>query len=117
MKRSPLRRQNPERRDRLFRRQYHSDERVQWIRSLRCEGCGIVGYSQNAHTVGRARGTYRDIIPLCGTRPHQGIEGCHQQFDESRHPTLIRAEGRRRAERIHQLWEEHHGSTEEAGRD
>lgn len=66
-----------------FARIYGSKKRVEWIKSLRCSSCGVVGYSQNAHTENGGMGRKADhttIVPLCG--PHDGLQGCHADFDQ-----------------------------------
>ena len=54
-----------ERTKELFARAFHSQERVEWIRSLPCALTGLIGESHNAHMRSRgAGGTYHDIVPL-----------------------------------------------------
>lgn len=58
---------NPSRKAANFARAYHSDERVQWVASLRCAcGCGVTP-CENAHTESGGTGRkadYDTIIPL-----------------------------------------------------
>jgi hypothetical protein len=54
-----------ERKQALFARTFHSQERVEWVRDLPCALTGIEGESHNAHTKSRGSGgTYKDIVPL-----------------------------------------------------
>lgn len=67
-----------------FTRVYGSEERAEWVKSLPCVGCGIVGYSENAHVGREGKGAGRkanadQITPLCG--PHGNVIGCHRAFD------------------------------------
>lgn len=63
MKTTPERKR--ERKQALFARTFHSQERVAWIRSLPCALTGVQGESHNAHTKSRGSGgTYRHIVPL-----------------------------------------------------
>jgi hypothetical protein len=71
---------NPTRKARAFARAYGSRERVRWVQSLPCVGCGG-GPSDNAHTATGGTGYKADaetIAPLC--RP------CHQAYDQHRAP-------------------------------
>tara|TARA_R110000824_G_scaffold157971_2_gene331513 strand:- start:3257 stop:3628 length:372 start_codon:yes stop_codon:yes gene_type:complete len=55
-------------------RQFHSPQRIEWIRSLPCEMTGVRGGIHNAHMKSRgAGGTWHDIVPL----NHQ----VHNDFD------------------------------------
>jgi hypothetical protein len=56
------------------------------VAALPCACCGIVGYSQAAHSNKyedgkgvRLKANYRATFPLCCTRP--GIVGCHYEHD------------------------------------
>lgn len=72
-----------------FARCFHSEERVAFISSLPCIGCGHRP-CQNAHieTGGMARrADYTKIVPLCGphlTTPSNGraqfVAGCHAEI-------------------------------------
>ena len=124
MKRSPLpprrtplrktrvRKVNRPRKAREFARCYHSRERVEFVRSLPCANCGIVGYSQNAHTenggAGR-KGDYTTIIPLCGPHGFPGFiyEGCHARWDRHEIPTTLDREfaAQATAEHVERLWQ------------
>lgn len=109
MKRSPLpprrawirRRTKPKKVNRKrkaseFARCYHSRKRVAFVKSLPCIGCGVVGYSENAHVVidgaGR-KADYGQVVPLCG--PHYtkplvpsllgtalALRGCHNELHQ-----------------------------------
>jgi hypothetical protein len=67
---TPRKRINPynaERAQRLFERQFHSDEFVKWVQG---HGCSIPGCDRGpveaAHSVSRgAGGTWADVLPLC----------------------------------------------------
>ncbi|MCA1571326.1 MAG: hypothetical protein LC798_13600 [Chloroflexi bacterium] len=84
MRRSPIRRRNPERRARLHARNFgdHADA----IRAMRCCGCGRRPPSAAAHSVGRKMGgcggDRRDLVPLCDSDPATGWVGCHYLYDE-----------------------------------
>jgi hypothetical protein len=90
MKRSPMKpRTKPMPRSRLrpkkrsaesFARIYGSQERVRWVKSLPCVGCGAIPSeerpTENAHTVTGGKGRKADaatIAPLC--------HGCHTKYD------------------------------------
>lgn len=67
-----------------FARIYHSKQRVEFVKSLPCAACGVVGYSENAHIETGGMGRKADfdkIVPLCGNRPDpilgRDILGCH----------------------------------------
>lgn len=81
-----------------FKRIYGSKQRVEWVKSLPCSACGVVGYSENAHVAPASeKGTgYKAdaewIAPLCGTFLDYGVGGwlqslnigCHKMYDEHR---------------------------------
>lgn len=77
IKRTAVKKINPERRKREFARAYGSKERVEFVKALPCSFVGCNGRpSDNAHciTAGMGRKANADtIIPLC--REH------HRQFD------------------------------------
>ncbi len=78
MKRSPMRKRSRSASE--FARVYGSKERVEWVKSLPCVGCGI-GPSVNAHTVGGGTSRKADaetIAPLC--------HWCHLKYDQHRAP-------------------------------
>lgn len=70
-----------------FARTHHSVERAAFVQSLPCCGCGVIGYSENAHVGNEGAGkgrkaNYDQIAPLCSPRsrpsqvpPLRG--GCH----------------------------------------
>ena len=64
-----------EKREALFKRNFHSALRVAWIRGLPCDVTREhKGECVNAHMKSRgAGGTWRDIVPLSWE--------CHQDFD------------------------------------
>lgn len=99
IKRSPIKRLNPRRRKSEFARCYHSKERVAFVKSLPCVGCGfdprtnIYGACENAHieTGGTSRKSdYTKVVPLCAPHPVGGRigrlvvfrseEGCHRDL-------------------------------------
>ena len=65
-----VKRVNKKRKASEFARCYHSKERVEWVKSMRCilRTPFCTGPSENAHTVGGGAGRkadYATIIPLC----------------------------------------------------
>ena len=99
------RKRKKDRRARLFERNFHSQERVRFIKSLPCEVTKRPSETVvNAHMKSRgAGGTYRDIVPLSSV--------VHQHFDEMPESVFERtykrskASVRVRAEYYQQLWE------------
>ncbi len=83
---------NRQRKAANFARQYHSVERVEFVKSRPCDACRVVGYSENAHVGRRSgagrKGPYTEIASLCGPRvipPHfTFFAGCHWQFDNDK---------------------------------
>lgn len=70
-KRVAVKRSNPARKAKAFKRAYGSRARVAFVKSLPCVACGVVGYSENAHVTSGGVGRKADasqIVPLCG--PH-----------------------------------------------
>lgn len=69
---------------------YGGKKRIEWVKSLPCAACGVVGYSENAHVAGESGVGYKAdaefIAPLCGyaqVSVRQGyIASCHRLFDE-----------------------------------
>jgi len=100
------RQRKKERAIRLFKRNFHSQERVRFIKSLPCEVTGRSSETVvNAHMKSRgAGGTYRDIVPLQWR--------VHRHFDEMSEAKweLIyqrtKQSVRDRAPMYQQLWEE-----------
>ena len=94
-----------ERKQQLFKRHFHSDERVKFMRSLPCElTCRCLGDSQNAHTKSRGSGgTYKDVVPLSFL--------AHKDYDEMPAAWFYRKYGRtkesvrERAAHYQDLWE------------
>lgn len=82
----PLNRVNRKRRQSEFARCYGSVERVEWVKSLPCVGCGRNWATtrvpiDNAHieTGGTGRkADYTKIVPLCS--PHAPKFSCHGRF-------------------------------------
>ena len=94
-----------ERRKALFARTFHSQERVEWIRSLPCALTGVHGESHNAHTKSRGSGgTYEDIVPLSFLAHRDYDELDKMQFAAKYGTTKERV--RERAAGYQQLWEE-----------
>lgn len=73
-----------------YARIYGSEARVEWFKAQPCIGCGIVGYSENAHTQndGKGRkGHHSTIVPACGVHPDRDgnlVEGCHAEMDHGK---------------------------------
>lgn len=68
---------------------YGPPGRLEFVKSLPCAACGVVGYSVNAHLLGNAglsrKGHYKTIGPLCGIRfGTPTIIGCHITYDRYR---------------------------------
>ena len=94
-----------ERRKALFARHFHSQERVEWIRSLPCVLTGIEGESHNAHTKSRGSGgTYEDIVPLSFVAHRDYDELDKMQF--SAKYGVTKENVRDRASHYQKLWEE-----------
>lgn len=81
MKRSGrVKARNAKRYAKNWTRAYGSPERVAWVQSLPCVGCGG-GPSENAHAIsgGKSRKADADTVaPLC--------RGCHTAYDQHREP-------------------------------
>ena len=81
-RKTPLRPRNPERREREFRRTYHSLERVRFVKNLPCcvPGCEAAP-SENAHVgiegIGR-KSHYTRIVPLCAVHHRTGPDALHR---------------------------------------
>tara|TARA_R110000824_G_scaffold100098_5_gene238004 strand:+ start:3616 stop:3957 length:342 start_codon:yes stop_codon:yes gene_type:complete len=95
-----------ERRKALFQRQFHSDERVRFIRGLACDLTGKVCSIHNAHMKSRgAGGDYKTIVPL------QFM--AHKDFDEMPEEKFEAKYGRskqsvrERAPLYQKIWEQH----------
>jgi hypothetical protein len=103
MKTTPERKR--ERKKELFARTFHSQERVEWIRSLPCALTGIRGESHNAHMKSRgAGGGYEDIVPL-SFRAHRDYDELGEEDFAARYGTSKDCV-RERAADYQQLWEE-----------
>ncbi len=67
-------------------RRYH-----EWVSTLSCSYCGIVGFSQVAHYQGIRGDAFKRglsikandilVVPLCCARPNE--KGCHAKFDDN----------------------------------
>lgn len=97
-------------------RKYGSRERRRWIKAQPCVGCGLVGYSVNAHVapkieaggVGR-KADAKWIAPLCEYFNIVGVlTGCHLAYDNHKPPFDTEA-GRQKikdaAAEIAQAWQ------------
>ena len=116
---APLRKTRPkrvnkQRKAKNWTRSYHSEERVEWVKRQPCAKCGVVGYSQNAHTEGGGMGRkagYDTIVPLCGPRPRRfGVdpslyEGCHAKFDRREFGPVALTDLRRFAKSLDFAWQ------------
>ena len=89
----------------LFARNFHSRERVEWIRDLPCALTGLEGQSHNAHMKSRgAGGTYEDIVPL-SFRGHRDYDELGEEEFEARYGTT-KAEVKGLAAHYQLIWEE-----------
>ena len=125
----PMRKVNRRRKVSEFARCYGSKARVEFVKSLPCAACGVVGWAENAHVTddgtkgaGRKSG-YRCIAPLCGPRPgHLGpyhpatrygppafIRGCHRWLhaDPDSFNGVFRLDLAATAARTEALWQSH----------
>ena len=92
-----------ERKKERFKKHWHSEERIAWIRTLPCElTCKRISI-HNAHMKSRgAGGTYKDIVPL------QFL--AHKDFDELPNEKFEKKYGRTkqsvrdRAKHYQELW-------------
>jgi hypothetical protein len=86
---------NAARKRREFARCYYSQARVEFVKSLPCAVCGVVGLIENAHVGGvegmRRKGSYLTIAPLCGPwtlwtddKTTQTDPGCHAMHHASK---------------------------------
>lgn len=90
IRRTAVKKINPARKRKEFARCYHSKERVEFVKSLPCSVCGVVGYSENAHIKNGGTGRkadYAQIVPLCGPHPtamnRAGITAGHHWVHDS----------------------------------
>ncbi len=104
-RRKPIKRGKPPKRSGIKRNARRAREthekahgpkaRGEWIATLPCAACGVVGYSQPAHVLGCAGTGLKKgpetIAPLCGRHycspPRKGTRmyvGCHRLFDQYR---------------------------------
>ena len=76
LRRTRIKKVNPKRRKELFKRNFHSKERVEKINNMSCSVIGCKNKNiANAHMKSRgAGGDYKSIIPLC----HQHHQEEHQ---------------------------------------
>jgi len=95
------------RRARLFERNFHSEERVLFIKSLPCEVTGQLSDTVvNAHMKSRgAGGTYKDIVPLSWDVHHDFDEMPEAKWEAIYRQT--KQSVRDRAAVYQQLWEGH----------
>jgi len=91
-------------------RVYGPPERREWVTTLPCAACGLIGYSQNAHVLpNKAKGKKGDakgIAPLCSdASPYC----CHGRFDRYETPFEKGSPERERIMRcaaiVQQMWE------------
>ena len=112
MKDKTTKQRRKEIRDHRFRLQFHSVERVDFIRHLPCEVTGGEAYGEvvNAHCQGGGVGrrvTYKSIVPLWWS--------VHNDFDTMPEAKFKQSDGRTkqsvrdRAPHYHQMWLEHVG--------
>ena len=102
-----------------FVRCFHSDARCEFVRSLRCRGCGCEGGWSldgartivNAHTKGEGtsrKGHYTTIIPLCTTL---NKTGCHDLQHQHGWSALMRLDAPElradSAAYVEELWQAH----------
>jgi hypothetical protein len=86
--RSPMKKSRPDRNE--VERSMGSDARRQFVASLPCSACGIVGYSVSAHLLGNGgmgrKKHHTTTGPLCGPHDIRGetYAGCHFVYDELR---------------------------------
>ena len=95
-----------ERREALFRRHFHSEERVEFIGHLPCEltGARHPGVIHNAHTKTRGSGgTYKDIVPLYW-RAHKDFDEELSNEEFARMYGRTKQSVRDRAPHYQQLW-------------
>lgn len=114
LKRSAVKPRNAARKRREFARAYGSRERVEWVKSLPCAACGVVGFSENAHVASGGAGRKADasqIVPLCGPHycpPDFSFIGCHAMYDRRIPPFDIivkRGEVLAAADRTEAAWQ------------
>ena len=124
MKRSPIKRRSAPHRTTAIRtrnrkrkaanleRAHGPAERREWIKTLPCANCGIVGYSEGAHIKNGGMSKKADArftIPLCGRVV--GVIGCHgvqHSFGWSALVELNTPDKREAAAaRTEELWQSH----------
>lgn len=90
MKRTPIRAVNPERRDRLFREQYGSEERVDFIHAEPCYVSGEAPPVESSHTPSRGAGGKKvDQVPM-KARLHRELHQIGERAFEARHGVDLR---------------------------
>ena len=106
---TPIRRSrvkpNAKRKAKRLKRTHGTVARREWMRTLPCAACGVVGYSEAAHlrkSDGGTKGTgYKggadETLPLCGPRPifnpvngEWYYKGCHTSYDGDAHDAFLR---------------------------
>jgi hypothetical protein len=71
---------------------YGGKKRIEFVKSLPCAACGVVGFSENAHVAPSSekgtgyKASAKWIAPLCGfhLHPFGQFIGCHALYDEHR---------------------------------
>ena len=94
MKRTPLRKRNPERKARLTEEQFGPLARRKWIKMQPCviPGCGAWP-CENVHVTSRgAGGTPEDIVPMCAEH-HRKLHGLNSGIEtfQAEHGVDLRA--------------------------
>jgi len=106
---------------------YGGKKRIEFVKSLPCAACGVVGFSENAHVAPSSeKGTgykagFEWIVPLCRARssmgaPFGGMQtlnitiGCHATYDRT--PWVFRAafpdfNAEKAAQQTEELWQSH----------
>lgn len=87
---TPMRTANRKRKAANSARAYGPKARREWLLARPCLVCGIVGYTQQAHTQNGGKGRKADAkhtIPLCGPHPDANgtlVAGCHAKYEGRR---------------------------------
>ncbi len=88
--RTPMKKKKPSAKETT--RSMGTKARREFVASLPCAACGVVGYSQNAHLLGNGgkgrKKHHTTIGPLCGPRPNRYSDttylGHHALYDKYR---------------------------------
>jgi hypothetical protein len=111
MRKTPVKKRNPQRQARELKRTYHSKQRKLWISAHHCVACGAFP-SVNAHTRhpdsgGSYKGPYSAIVPLCirceREKHDHGEDTFNVKYSVQLHGHTLAAH----AARIAQEWEQH----------